>query len=912
MKKIIQTLKYISVLVLALSFTNCEDDDVVLPSVEAGFTYTLNIDTGTVTFINISENANNYEWDFGDGTTSTEINPVKIYSNGTYTVVLKAKNVSGASDTFESEITILIPEIATLPISFDGENTTYDATTFNGAAFTVVDNPDVSGANAVASKVGEITNSGAQFEGFYFDLGAPLDLSTQKSVKALVWSDKVLDVLLKLEEGTGADVETTASHGGTGWEEVYFTFNSAASYNRFTMFIDPSGTTSGKFYIDAISQIATDAIPCTETNLKLPVDFDCNGIDYAAKIVGNVSFEVVDNPELSGINAEASKVGKIVNVGENWENAFFNFDTAIDLTSNKGIRFKLFSDQALPIKVKLEDGTEAPIEVDVNHTGSGWEELTFTFNSSASYNDMVVFIDGPGTAAGTFYIDDIEQVLGDTAEPCEAETMQSLSAADFNLTFMLDPTSSIIEDGGDFTWIDNPDFNNDVNTSCKVGQITKLGNNPWDNNQIDLDAKLDFNANEGLKIKVWSSRPNTEVRIKLEEIGAPNNNVEKFLTTSVTSAWEELTFAFDPADSGKYNKIVIFFDLNANNTDTYYFDDLALYGSSNGGGTGGAFDDGLLTNGDFENGSTAWIGNAVDVRTEGDNSFNFADVTVAGNAFDVNLSQVVEIVPGATYTLSFEASSNGNRTMLAGIGLNQDPWSNNVSEVNLTTQTQSFSLELKATDLNTSADFGGANSRVIFDMGAATGVVVIDNVSLTCSDCDGGGNTGGGGTGGGTTSGLVTNGDFETGDESSWILFQNGGTATLDNAISNGGSWSGKLATNGPSNPAFKQERIGAGTVNAGDTVTISFDHIGAIGGEGGVFNVILFVEGAGGSVPITHVFSPTPILSDSWTTFTGTFTIPNGTDTSEGISFLIEAVCGGATGCSVTANIDNVSATLN
>ena len=45
-------------------------------------------------------------------------------------------------------------------------------------------------------------------------------------------------------------------------------------------------------------------IPCLETNLELPIDFDCNGIDYAAKIVGNVSFELVDNPELSGINSE--------------------------------------------------------------------------------------------------------------------------------------------------------------------------------------------------------------------------------------------------------------------------------------------------------------------------------------------------------------------------------------------------------------------------------------------------------------------------------------------------------------------------------------------------------------------------------------------------------------------------------
>ncbi len=896
MKQLIRNFKLMSIMILAISLTGCEDDDTLLPNVIAGFTYTLNIDTGTVTFINISENATNYEWDLGDGSSSTLINPVKVYTNGTYTITMNAKNVAGASDTFQDEITILIPEIATLPITFDGENTSYGAETFEGASFEIVDNPDLSGSNTSASKVGAITNIGAQFEGFYLDLGSPIDLSINKSIKANFWSDTPIDLLLKLEEGTGAPIEATTSHGGSGWEEIYFTFDSAGSYSRFTMFVDGPGTTSGTFYLDDISQIATTDIPCLETDLELPINFDCNGIDYVAKIVGNVSFEVVDNPELSGINSDPSKVGKMTNVGENWENAFFNLDTPIDFTTDKGIKLKLFSDQALPIKLKLEDGTEAPVEVDVNHTGSGWEELTFTFISTASYNDMIIFVDGPGTAAGTFYIDDIEQDAGDVADPCEAETMQSLAGADFNLTFMSDPTASIIEDGGDFEWIDNPDFDNDVNKSCKVGKITKLGNNPWDNNQIDLDAKLDFNANEGLKIKVWSGIANTEVRIKLEEIGTPGNFVEQFLTTSVTGAWEELTFPFTSADSDKFNKIVIFFDLNADNTDTYYFDDLSLYGS--GGGGGGSFDDGLLTNGDFENGTEAWSGNALDVQTEGDNSFNFANVTTAGQPFDVNLSQVVAITQGETYTLKFEASSDGNRTMVAGIGLNEDPWDNDTETVNLTSTTQTFTLTLS------SADFGGANSRVIFDMGADTGVVVIDNVSLFCVDCGGGG---GGGTGGN----LATNGDFETGDDTGWLLFPNGGTVALDNTINNGGSWSGKIATGGPSNPAFKQESIGGGTVAAGDVVQVKFDHIGGVAGEGGVFNVLLFGEGAADGASFTHVF-PAPTLAGSWTTFTGTFTIPGGIDVSGGISFLIETVCGGASGCSVSANIDNVSVTLN
>ena len=64
---------------------------------------------------------------------------------------------------------------------------------------------------------------------------------------------------------------------------------------------------------------------------------------------------------------------------------------------------------------------------------------------------------------------------------------------------MADPTASIINDGTTFEWIDNPDFDNTVNTSCKVGKITKLGTNPWDNNQIVLDAKLDLSSQRRFK-----------------------------------------------------------------------------------------------------------------------------------------------------------------------------------------------------------------------------------------------------------------------------------------------------------------------------------------------------------------------------------------------------------------------------
>jgi len=141
-----------------------------------------------------------------------------------------------------------------------------------------------------------------------------------------------------------------------------------------------------------------------------------------------------------------------------------------------------------------------------------------------------------------------------------------------------------------------------------------------------------------------------------------------------------------------------------------------------------AFDDGLLENGAFSivNGQpgAAWSGNAFNVINEGGTNFNFANVTAAGDAFNVNLSQVLPLVQGKNYVLSFEASSDRARTMIAGIGLSVDPFTNDTKTVNLTTTKQTITLELSA------LTFGGANSRVLFDMGAAVGVVVIDNVKL--------------------------------------------------------------------------------------------------------------------------------------------------------------------------------------
>lgn len=142
------------------------------------------------------------------------------------------------------------------------------------------------------------------------------------------------------------------------------------------------------------------------------------------------------------------------------------------------------------------------------------------------------------------------------------------------------------------------------------------------------------------------------------------------------------------------------------------------------------FQGGLVTNGNFESGTAPWtfgVANAIApalLVTEDGNTYFSINVAAAGNPFDVNLSQIgINMTQGTTYRLTFDAWSDVNRSMIVGIGLSGDPWTNQTIAQNLTTAVQSYSVDLVA-------NFTNANARVIFDMGAAVGRVNIDNVTL--------------------------------------------------------------------------------------------------------------------------------------------------------------------------------------
>ena len=149
--------------------------------------------------------------------------------------------------------------------------------------------------------------------------------------------------------------------------------------------------------------------------------------------------------------------------------------------------------------------------------------------------------------------------------------------------------------------------------------------------------------------------------------------------------------------------------------------------------------------------------NAMSGSTSMTSYFAVAETT-SDNVWDVNLSQTMTLVPNSDYTVSFRAKSSIDRTMIAGLGLYHDPWTNAGEPVSLTTAWQTFTLS------QTTIDFGDDQSRVLFDMGGDQGGEVwIDDVSVLTAD--------------GIE--LVANGDFQSG-EASW----EGGAAAAVNITS--------------------------------------------------------------------------------------------------------------------------------
>ena len=244
--------------------------------------------------------------------------------------------------------------------------------------------------------------------------------------------------------------------------------------------------------------------------------------------------------------------------------------------------------------------------------------------------------------------------------------------------------------------------------------------NPWDVNTSQL-VELITGETYTLVFDAWSDT-NRDILAGIGLAAGPWTNVAE--TTSITTTRTTYSYTFEAIGFGDPQARVLF-DMGAD-VGLVNLDNVALF---LGDGPPVQFDDGILNNGDFELGNEYWlIGVGPDpapVVVDGDGNTHYSfNVENAGNPWDVNTSQLVELITGETYTLVFDAWSDTNRDILAGIGLAAGPWTNVAETTSITTTRTTYSYTFEA------IGFGDPQARVLFDLGADVGLVNLDNVSL--------------------------------------------------------------------------------------------------------------------------------------------------------------------------------------
>jgi len=103
--------------VALISLNSCKKDEEEEPEAKdpvASFQYEISpTNFLEVAFTNFSQNATSYLWDFGDGETSTEEDPVHVYASaGDYIVELTATNDANVSADYSQSITVTDPDEA--------------------------------------------------------------------------------------------------------------------------------------------------------------------------------------------------------------------------------------------------------------------------------------------------------------------------------------------------------------------------------------------------------------------------------------------------------------------------------------------------------------------------------------------------------------------------------------------------------------------------------------------------------------------------------------------------------------------------------------------------------------------------------------------------------------------------------
>lgn len=449
-----------------------------------------------------------------------------------------------------------------------------NATYVNGwDSLTVIPNPGADAVNG-STKVGKFVDQlGEPWNGLLWEYQNAVNLETKNQFNIKIWSSKATRVLAKLEGGASGASEVWIDIVETNkWVQYIADFSSQALANHKKMILffnagnDPAP--GDVYYIDDLTwaeKTVTD-IENFEAGATLPWE----PLDQQTLIHG--LFEVVNNPDASGVNA-SSKVGKYTKGVSPFSTLAAVAPGAIDITDKPQYNLDVWAPVgSTSVTFQLESASSGNKEVtrDVTTPGS-WETMSFDFSDFQAVTDWaalkLIFNPGVAEEGKVFYFDNLRQ--GDsTVDPCEGAVTINNIVDDFECqrNYEYGAGAELI------AAVNNPKLTA-ANSSTKVGLYKDQPNQPWSALCVNFPEGIDLTVFNQLELQVLSTAA-VPVLLKLEGGSSPAKEIWTAIT--IANDWETLSADFSGESGNDHKRVCFFFNGGVETTtvDDYFIDNI--------------------------------------------------------------------------------------------------------------------------------------------------------------------------------------------------------------------------------------------------------------------------------------------------------------------------------------------------
>lgn len=534
--------KWTWMLMLTLAAFACKEDDPQLgtPPTEADaeFTYAPTETSDNILELTNTSSAFLKKWDFGNGETEEGDVVQVIYPfEGTYEVTLTVFNAGGSvskKQTIvieETDLSLLKPVYTTLT----GGQDYPDGKTWIIAS-TVAGHMGIGPADAAspiwwAAAPDDKSGVGLYDDKFTFQLqGFKFIQTTNGDVYLNGGQASKFPGSYESPKGdytapftAPANLTWFITTDSNGKDFINITNNGFIGYytgvSKYEILSISDGEMMLKFYDSANPAfawfhklIAEGYTPPPPVTTNLPVTFEDNTPPFFG--FGGTTYEVVANPDVSGINTSA-KVAKYVKGTEaNWAGMASELGSKLDFTTNSFIKMKVHSPVTgiAMFKIETKDNSAPAIEVQANITETNqWQELTFDFTGivSNTYDKIAIFMDFANNNGGTFYVDDIKQASQEL-------TLNDLTGGS-SKSWILKPAAKSFgvapDKGSDSWWPNGDDISDDRPCLFNDEFIFKTGNvyeydansDIWGEGYMGLTEGCQAESNLPVNAQAWGS-----------------------------------------------------------------------------------------------------------------------------------------------------------------------------------------------------------------------------------------------------------------------------------------------------------------------------------------------------------------------------------------------------------------------